>query len=75
MIRVIGKDGRIIFDHFVTSRWHDVMTKLGGTHTCDGTNCGELRVPYPGNTPTASLDTASRKVGGFAFDAKWYSNL
>jgi hypothetical protein len=56
-----------IFDGFLTSKGHDVTTETGGTHTCDGTSCGSH--PNSGNTPTASLDTAS-KVGGFAFEAK-----
>ncbi|KID63432.1 hypothetical protein MAN_07633, partial [Metarhizium hybridum] len=70
-IRVEGSKDTI-FNSQVQSQGHKVTTKSGQTHNCDGTNCG--RNPEPGNTPTASLDTAASK-GKFTFDGKWYDSL
>ncbi|KID91455.1 hypothetical protein MGU_01425 [Metarhizium guizhouense ARSEF 977] len=65
-VRVEGSTDTI-FNGQVQSQGHKVMTKSGEAHNCDGTNCG--RNPTAGNTPTASLDTASK--GKFTFSGEW----
>lgn len=54
-----------IFEGTIWSRGHFVTTPSGGTHHCDGTNLNAN--PKAGNTPTATLDIAS-KLAHFPFD-------
>ena len=54
-----------IFEDVVFSRGHNVTTASGGSNRCDGTNFNQS--VNPGNTPTATLDTAA-KLAGFTWD-------
>lgn len=63
-LRVEGAKSTI-FEGTIRSRGHIVSTVSGGTHPCDGTNNNASSTP--GNTPTASLDTAAQKAN-FTWD-------
>ncbi|KAG8410342.1 hypothetical protein J3459_017152 [Metarhizium acridum] len=71
-VRVEGLK-KTIFDGEVKSQGHEVTTESGGKHMCDGTKCEQQRTP--GNTPTASLDTASNHGKNFKFDGKWFESM
>ncbi len=64
ILRIEGANSTI-FEGPVKSRGHNVTTASGGTNRCDGTN--NNRNPTPGNTPTATLDTAASQ-NGFTWD-------
>ncbi|KAI9678152.1 MAG: hypothetical protein M1817_006097 [Caeruleum heppii] len=61
-----------IFEGSIFSAGHVVTTASGGTHNCDGTNNGAN--PFPGNTPTSSLDTAAT-ANGFTWDGTYSTSF
>jgi hypothetical protein len=63
-LRIEGKD-TTIFEDTVSTYGHDVTTKSGGTHHCDGTN--NNKNPCAGPTCTTALDDGN-KAAGFGFD-------
>ncbi|KAI9887439.1 MAG: hypothetical protein M1823_000776 [Watsoniomyces obsoletus] len=63
-LRIEGANSTI-FEGQIKSCGHNVTTASGGTNRCDGTNNNQN--PTPGNTPTATLDTAASQ-NGFTWD-------
>ncbi|KAF8992293.1 hypothetical protein BDQ17DRAFT_1413425 [Cyathus striatus] len=58
-----------IFEGLVFTRGHNVTTRSGGTHHCDGTNNNTN--PLPGPTMTSALDDAAR-IHGFDWDGTFF---
>ncbi|KAL9596972.1 MAG: hypothetical protein Q9219_005441 [cf. Caloplaca sp. 3 TL-2023] len=56
---------KTLYEGPILSGPRNMITPFSSTHKYDGTNLGAN--PYPGNTPTAAHDTAS-KLRGFAYD-------
>lgn len=66
-LRIEGANNTI-FEGPVRSRGHIVSTISGGSNPCDGTNNNASSTP--GNTPTATLDTAAQKAN-FTWDGTY----
>ncbi|KAJ3500986.1 hypothetical protein NLJ89_g9544 [Agrocybe chaxingu] len=67
-LRIEGEQ-RTIFEGPIFTRGHNVTTKSGGNHHCDGTNNNENLKPGP--TCTSALDDASKRKN-FSFDGTYF---
>ncbi|KLO20642.1 hypothetical protein SCHPADRAFT_816535 [Schizopora paradoxa] len=70
-LRIEGSQ-KTIFEGLIQTRGHVVTTPSGGTHQCNGLN--NHSNPFPGPTPTSTLDDASKK-NHFPFDGTFFDEF
>jgi len=71
-VRIEGFNSTV-FEGPVLTRGHDVTTKAGGTHRCNGLNKNEN--PIAGPTCTSALDDASRSQRVFSYDGEYFDDF